>query len=454
MSRSRSLVAWIALGTLALAVTACSESRTETTRQSPPAKVEEAPPPPPVETPTEPPAPAVMTENLSTNWTLVGTGPRAVVIADAGDDGATETYHLYGPGTVSGGSIVVGAQWDTSRVEARWAAVQRAVEPNAVALALVTLERTPNDGLSAGVLELVVRTYDVNGTKLGTSSTPVRDGFEQRSVQELGLLGDTLVLLDDGLTTASNGRDTFAEAVDVTAGGVRWTSPCGTGYSSAPPMYAGSGVVALGCDYNGVRGFDLATGATVWQYASGGTQQFNYDASAPGVVGVSNDHENGRVTIDLIHGTKLLDEGRGYVIADPVSGLQSMGRLQVYDPATQATVLSIDSATIDQLGDFMALSAFDGRLTFLASDGLNVVSLSTGQADPSSPAKSAEKQSYRNVVADAGTGWVVLGSISSSWDPDSWVRSAPVAPYAVTWATAVDGTLTWGDVGGPSISTD
>ncbi|QTE30327.1 outer membrane protein assembly factor BamB family protein [Pengzhenrongella sicca] len=382
--------------------------------------------------------------------TIVGTGPRVIVTTDYGTDGMAETYHLYGQGSETGGTIIVNDQWDQSQVENRWAVVQGDVSPG-IALALVTLEKVPNDGLTAGGHQLVIRTYDVNGAKVGQQATPVRENFGDESLQEVGLLGNTLVLLDNGLTQ-DNGNDTFADAIDVTTGALLWSKPCGSGYVSTTPMYAGGSTVALGCDSNGVRGFNLTTGETVWEYAGGRTQDFDFDRSAPGILSAAEYSGSADVTIDLINGTKIVDEGRANVLGDPITGLQTMGRLAVYDPVTQATVLSIPSDTIDQLGDFTPISAFDGRLTFMASDGLNVVSLTTGTADPSSPAKSAEKQSYTTVVADAGTGWVLIGSIGAGWDPDSWLNASPVTPYAVAWATGADGAVTWEDIAGPSIN--
>lgn len=430
---------WIVLIGLTVALVGCgSGGNTEPAPEDTAPVVEESVQQEPIEPSPEPPPAAVVSRSLGVaGEDTVALGPRVVVTSGYADDGQTRAYRLYGPGTETGGTVVEDAQWDVSRVEARWLRVQR--DPTAAtAMALISLERTPNDGLVAGSLQMVIRTFDIEGTKVGEAVLPVRDGVSDRTVQEIGLVGGTVVVLGDGLVGEAAPAVTLAEAIDVDTGALTWTSECGGGFSSTTPMYAGAGVVALGCDRNGVRGFDLATGATAWQYGGSDTDSFSYDESAPGVVGVTNVGGSPGVTIDLLHGTQIRDRALGYLIGDPITGLQAMGRLEVYDPASQSTVLTIGRDAIDQLGDFTAISAFDGRLTFMASDGLNVVSLTTGAADPSSPAKSAQAQSYSGVVLDAGTGWVILGSASAG--------SSSFSATEVLWAPSDDGTLAWGDV--------
>ncbi|MFB2585785.1 hypothetical protein [Herbiconiux liukaitaii] len=402
----------------------------------------------PTPTPT-PDAPPTSSATISSTATLVGVGPRVVVLSDLAS--GSSVFSLYGPGTTTGGTIDLASQWDQSEIEGQWTAVQSDPDGSR-ALALVTLEKTPNEGLNAGGKQLVIRSYDIDGTPLAESAVPVRANFSQNSLNHVGLLGDTLVLLDNGLQEALIGSHSNADAVNVETGELLWSATCGDGYASTTPLYSGPGRVAVGCDYNGILGLDLATGQTVWSATGGGTQSFAFDSSAPGVLNASEYAGSADVTIDLLSGVTLDANSWQPVIGDPVSGLHAMGTgtLSVYDPTQQTTVLSIDSATISQLGDFMPLSAFDGRLTFLASDGLNVASLTTGAPDPASPAKSATKQGYANVVADAGSGWVLLGSISAGWDPGSWVNTAPLSLSEVIWAVDPDGALTWDDL--PSIS--
>ena len=93
--------------------------------------------------------------NEMTGEDTVALGPRVVVTSGYADDGQTRAYRLYGPGTETGGTVVEDAQWDVSRVEARWLRVQR--DPTAAtAMALISLERTPNDGLVAGSLQVAL----------------------------------------------------------------------------------------------------------------------------------------------------------------------------------------------------------------------------------------------------------------------------------------------------------
>jgi hypothetical protein len=440
--RTTGLVVAACIGVLAAAgLAGCSPAAAPVDAPAPTEAAAEYTPTP---SPT-PEAPPSNSASIPSTAALVGTGPRVVVFEDVSSGSAV--YTLYGPGTANGGVIDLAGQWDQSRIEGQWTAVQGDPVGDRT-LALVTLEKTPNEGLSAGGHELVIRTYDIDGTPLDKSSLPVRADFSESSLNDVGLMGDTLVLLDGGLQEPLGGSHTNADAVNVTTGEQLWSVGCGDGYASTVPLYAGPGKVAVGCDYNGILGLDLATGQTVWTASGGGTQSFNFDPSAPGVLNANEYAGPADVTVDLLHGVVLDANSWSPIIGDPVTGLQSLGdvTLSVYDPATQSTVLSIDSATIAQLGDFRPLSAFDGRLSFLASDGLNIASLTTGQPDPASPAKSSSKLDYGNVVADAGTGWVLLGSISRGWNPDSWTNTAPITLSEVIWTPDADGELTWEDL--------
>jgi outer membrane protein assembly factor BamB len=260
-------------------------------------------------------------------------------------------------------------------------------------------------------------------------------------------------VLDHGLTKDLPANHRAADAIDVMSGERLWSVKCGNGYGSTTPMYANENVVAVGCDYDGIRGLDLSTGKTLWQHTGGDTQTFIYDPSAPGVLSAYEYAGSADVTLDLRTGKLLDKDGQVPVLGDPVTGLQAMGRLSVYDPKAAAVVLTIERDDIDRLGDFTPISTFDGRLTFMASDGLNVVSLTTGKADPTSPAKSSQAQSYTNVVADAGTGWALLGSVDAGWDPGSWTNAKPIAVNSVAWAAEPDGTISWDDLGYPSATT-
>ena len=55
------------------------------------------------------------------------------------------------------------------------------------------------------------------------------------------------------------------------------------------------------------------------------------------------------------------------------------------------------------------------------------------------------------VVADAGAGWVLLGTMEANWNPDSWApNNAPITATTILWSPVVDGELTWDDL--PSVA--
>ncbi|EIC06718.1 hypothetical protein HMPREF1529_03089 [Microbacterium sp. oral taxon 186 str. F0373] len=423
-----------AAGAIIAGVAGCSSPQ-QTVADAPSATVEPAEPSP------TPSAPATYSEQLPSGAAVSDVGPRVVIVQ--GSSNGQYSYRLYGPGTATGGTVT---PQSTSEVLAAWALAQGAPVGDAQ-MAYVTHERQPNDGLKAGGFELTIKTYDINGELLNTSSTPT---FEHLDVDSATFIGDTVYIRSHGLL--EHNYDLYLDAIDVNTGARKWTTDCGT-YSGTAGIYASATTVAAGCAEDGLNGYDVETGNVIWSYSGGTTQSFWYDKSAPGVLSAweysgSSDH-----TIDLTNGTEIDQGSYRPVLGDPVTGSQTFGRLTVYSPASHSTSFAIDAEQINKLGDFMPLSTFDGRLTFLASDGLNIVSLNDGAADPSSPAKATKQQGYTSVIADAGTGWVLMGSISANWDPDSWApNNYPVKTTWVLWATDPDGTLSWDDI--PAVQAD
>lgn len=402
------------------------------------AAVGEAPEPTPTELP-------IASADVSEFGSVVGIGPKVVVFHDTW--ASSGSYYLFGPGSAQGGVVTPSADQSTSEVLGSWSSAQHAPD-SSIAFAYLTLEKSPNDGLKAGGFNLVTKTYDIDGKLLNDVSTT---SFEHLDTNTVSLVGSTLFLRSSGLTEDADSSKMWLDAIDVNSGSVRWHVKCGDGYTGSDAIYATPSTIAIGCDYDGFVGLDVSTGQAVWEQVGGDTQYFAYDPSAPGVVNASEYAGSADVTVDITSGQGLDAESSRTVLGDPITGLQAYGRLAVYDPIKHATAFAIDSDAISQLGDFQAVSAFDGRLTFIASDGLNIVSLTDGTADPSSPPKASRSQGYTNVVADAGTGWVLLGTMEANWNPDSWApNNAPITATTILWSPVVDGELTWDDL--PSVA--
>lgn len=394
--------------------------------------VEETPEPEP--TPTQPP---VASANVSELGAIVGIGPKVIVF------NAASQYYLFGPGTEQGGVVTPSTDQSTAEVLETRTSAQHAPDSD-IAFAYVTLEKAPNDGLKAGGFDLVMKTYDIEGELLSNVSTP---SFEHLDIGTLSLVGSTLYLRNGGLTADAELGATNLDAIDVETGAVKWTVKCGNGYAGSDAIYATPTTIAIGCDTDGFVGLDVATGQRAWKQVGGNTQAFGYDPSAPGVANAAEYAGEADVTVDIITGQLLDEEPSRTVLGDPVTGFQAYGRLKVYDPKTHAPVFEIASDQISQLGDFQTVSAFDGRLTFIASDGLNIVSLTDGTADPTSPPKASRSQGYNYVVADAGTGWVLLGTMDANWNPDSWApNNAPITATTILWTPDPEGALSWEDL--------
>ncbi len=396
-----------------------------------------------VEPSPTPTGPSTNSEQFSEGAAVADVGPKVVIVKDTSS--GESAYRLYGPGTETGGTVTPATQQGTAELLGGWPLAQGAPDGNAQ-MAYLTFSREPNDGLKAGGYVLTTKTYDINGTPLNTVSTPT---FENFDLSEASFIDDTVYIRSHGMT--EHNYKFFLDAIDANTGARKWTAACGQGYAGTSAIYATPTTVAAACDLDGVNGFDTATGNVVWSYEGGTTQSFWYDRSAPGVLSAWEYAGESDVTIDLVNGTLINEDAQRPVLGDPLTGKQTYSQLTVYDPAQQKVTFSIPQEQIEQLGDFTPLSTFDGRLTFIASDGLSVVSTEDGATDPSSPPKSASQQGYTSVVADAGDGWVLMGSISSSWDPDSWaMNNYPVQTTWILWATNPDGALSWDDIPKPA----
>lgn len=356
-------------------------------------------------------------------------GPRTVALIEKAREGIVQVYGAENPLPVT-----VSPPVDADReVLGRAFGVQQ--RPGADSALIVTsMERKRSTGLQAGEQVVTMRVYDDSGT---TVSDAWVSAFGGEQISGTALFGDTVHI---AMSDESTREDIFL-AVSASSGDVIWQMICSVPLGNYFWFSRATHHVILGADGTRVVecGDDLIgvapNGDQIWSYTpersqltTGGTarvlpgdaERFAYDQSAASSQVDVYDISTGEpVALGLLE--PLYDPVSGLLLTRP-DGQRGGGdeSLRVTDTATGEVLLRVSTSQVEALQGLTPLGAFDERLWFYTKDGLEIVSLRTGESDSLTPARDASVphyEPYRNIPLVSGETWVLLGQTNGGSYP-------------------------------------
>lgn len=429
----------IATCVMVLALTACGTAQPEppaetaaTSERALPRSTSSEP-----STPEASTAAPVYTDDLG-NCESYETGPKTVVTAcdDSDEDG--HDLMVYGS-SATPGSVTVDVDGEREISEIEFAAEQHpAADPRVI---VGTAERVQAQGLQAETTEIRAHIFDDSGA--------LRKEFTLANSPDLWL--GEIVLVGEVFLVSSSGSDDedIMTAYSSEDGAQLWTQPF-TGESHDGEGYELVGrnldTVVLNdpeYDLDQLNAFDLATGKKLWSRE--GTS-----AARAGEDHVALWDQSDYPDQSGIYSVPELSEVRTGIadppLTDPITGASLLQvtsedssdddpKWVITDRTFKTEAFSLTVSEFYALGEPQILALFDGRLWFSGSDGLDVVSLSTGERDalaPEHPGDTSEYEKYENVPFEAMQNWVILTTVSSftTETPATLIRS-PERPLAV-----------------------
>ncbi|TAJ47294.1 MAG: hypothetical protein EPO52_12390 [Herbiconiux sp.] len=409
-----SLALTVALTALAIGLSGCqaqNASVESATAAATPSPVESSARPTPTASPTPTPvAFATRREgDLDVGEPPPKAGPRALVVDE----------QLYTLDQVQPASLIPEEGVDEERLDTRWAVQQDPDAPvGAVSVALI---RTAPSGLNTVPDQIRLQSFDGRGVatppvQLDPSITGV---VEQIGWTQAGLGGDATLIGDILVFATRVGYDTSVlVGIDVHSGTVLWRHDSPKDLRSDALIVLGPGLLIASWD-GAVSAVAPATGALIWT-----NPQLNSIAatSSPSYLRGSLSTPTGGLTrsiVDPATGT-IIDDGFDEAVFDPVTGeavlsfLGSRGFIPEGKPAMRvyssagAVEYELPASAKDSLGSLRLLGAFDGRTWISTSAGIDIVSSTTGDRDPSAPSHDQSTGAGFDVPVFGTEGWTVM----------------------------------------------
>ena len=376
-------------------------------------------------------------------WTK---GPHTVVLESDGTNQQV-ALNIFGDSTEEPGYIQLEPSGEREYLATAYSPQLSESEPAGVAV--VTLEKLPAEGLQAGTVEFVVRTFDDSGVQKTEASIPADDATELDSVR---LIGQHIALFEDRY---SDGEDNVF-VYDVASGSKAWATVCedANGVEGTP-----NGLLTLSCDKDGestreLNGISVVDGSIVWKYGrqvSAPIFVYVSDASLDGSflsIPYETSEQDGYQLVDIRDGSVIAD-GPTYGV-DPISNLAVIGAdlywnsegetvvdygLRIVDTKTHEVTFELSAGELEALDTFESLAVYDNRLWFEGPNGIDIVSLKDGSRDGQySPIDTGNPEVGSYPVA-AGDTWVILRQVKNG--PDLLMRTdaerPSIADIADTW---------------------
>lgn len=301
-----------------------------------------------------------------------------------------------------------------------------ASEPAGAAVA--TLEKLPADGLKAGAVELVIRTYDAAGTEQTNTSIPADDSS---TFKDILFIGSRVVVRYDIYGQLEHNIVAYNPA----DGSEVWKTSC---YNSHIFWGTTTGLIPLTCDIDvqvtpqntdvfvEVKALNSEDGSLAWKTndvtfqpwdsseISGFLEDKNY-------LTVPHEHDRQHRLIDLRNGNTVL-EGQtrtidpltesavsfGDIVLNDQRDLVGSYGLRVTDTKTRTVIYEMSSDEISALSTFDIYSAYDDRLWFRGPNGFDIVNLNTGERDQKYSPASTGTSNTPSYVITSGENWAIV----------------------------------------------
>ena len=380
-------------------------------------------------------------------WTA---GPHTVVLESEGTNQQV-SLKIFGDSTKEPGYIQLEPSGEREYLATAYS--PQLSESESAGVAIVTLEKLPADGLQAGDVEFIVRTFDESGAQKTEASIPADDATELDSVR---LIGQYIALFEDRYSDAENNVFVY----DIESGSKVWATFCedSNEFEGTP-----NGLLALSCykdsdsDEESTRelnGISILDGSIVWKYGrevAAPISVYVSDASLDGSflsIPYETSEQDGYQLVDIRDGSVIAD-GPTYGV-DPISNLAVIGAdlywnsegetvvdygLRIVDTKTHEVTFELSAGELEALDTFESLAVYDNRLWFEGPNGIDIGSLKDGSRDGQySPIDTGNPEVGSYPVA-AGDTWVILQQVNNG--PDLLIRTdaerPSIADIADTW---------------------